>query len=177
MTLNDLRYALRSLRRTPVFSVVAVLSLALGIGANTAIFSLLDQALLRSLAVREPDRLVAFHAGDLKLQGTSSSDNHETVFSLPMYRELSKRPELFEGVIARAGMPPVVLQGRCANCCVKSPRRASKGGAYAKLSRANGYADGYMAALLDAGLVERDGLLKLVGEERLKLVTPSAAAH
>lgn len=108
--LNDLRYALRSLRRSPVFSVVAILSLALGIGANTAIFSLLDQALLRSLPVRDPGRLVVLHAGDLSLQGTSSSDNHESVFSVPMYREFSTRTDLFSGVIARAGLPPVVLQ-------------------------------------------------------------------
>jgi hypothetical protein len=53
-----------------------------------------------------------------------------------------------------------------------------EGGAYAKLSRANGYADGYMAALMDAGILERDGLLKLVGEERLKAVaTSSAVTH
>lgn len=52
-----------------------------------------------------------------------------------------------------------------------------EGGAYAKLSRAHGYADGYMAALLDAGLIERDRLLQLVGEERLKLSLPAAAAH
>ena len=52
-----------------------------------------------------------------------------------------------------------------------------EGGAYARLSRAHGFADGYMAALLDAGVVERDSLLRLVGEERLKLSAPVAGAH
>jgi len=52
-----------------------------------------------------------------------------------------------------------------------------EGGAYAKLSRAHGYADGYMAALLDAGLVEQSSLLRLVGEERLKLAVTPASAH
>ena len=52
-----------------------------------------------------------------------------------------------------------------------------EGGAYAKLARAHGYADGYMAALLDAGLVERQSLLRLVGEERVKLATSPAGAH
>jgi len=51
---NDIRYALRTLARSPLFSAVAILSLALGIGANTSIFSLLDQVLYRSLPVRDP---------------------------------------------------------------------------------------------------------------------------
>src|SRR5262249_60248025 len=57
----DVRYALRGLRRSPLFAIVAVMSLALGIGANTAIFTLLDQVLLRKLPVKEPDRLVMIY--------------------------------------------------------------------------------------------------------------------
>jgi len=56
--LSDLKFALRGLRRSPLFAGVAVLSLALGIGANTAIFTLLDQLLLRLLPVKAPDQLV-----------------------------------------------------------------------------------------------------------------------
>jgi putative ABC transport system permease protein len=107
---NDIRYAVRSFPRSPVFAIVAVLSLALGIGANTAIFTLLDQALIQSLPVRDPESLVVLHAGDLRLRGTSNSDNHETVYSLAMYREIRNRSDIFEGVIARGGLPPVVLQ-------------------------------------------------------------------
>ena len=61
--MSDLRDALRSLRATPVVSAVAMLSLALGIGANTAIFSLLDSVMLRSLPVHEPHRLVMLAKG------------------------------------------------------------------------------------------------------------------
>ena len=59
---HDVRFALRTLSRSPVFATVAVVSLALGIGANTAIFSLLYQVALRSLPVADPDRIVALHS-------------------------------------------------------------------------------------------------------------------
>jgi predicted permease len=98
---NDLRFGLRTLRRSPVFTAVAVLSLALGIGANTSIFSLLSQVMFRLLPVAEPERLVVFHTEDQR-EGTSSSDNHEAVFSYPMYRDLRDRNQVFEGVIARS---------------------------------------------------------------------------
>ena len=56
--LQDVRFALRSLRKAPMFTAVAVLSLAMGIGANTAIFTLIDQLILSRLPIRDPDRLV-----------------------------------------------------------------------------------------------------------------------
>ncbi len=69
---QDLKYGLRTMRRGPGFAAVAVLTLALGIGANTAIFSLLDALLLKSLPVREPEKLVLFGKGeDIARRSTS----------------------------------------------------------------------------------------------------------
>ena len=101
---HDLRFALRTLARSPLFTAVAVLSLALGIGANTSIFSLLDQILYRSLPVRDPASMVVFHVDDHS-SGRSSSDNFQSVFSYPMYRDLRDRSTVFSGLVARASAP------------------------------------------------------------------------
>src|SRR6201991_2333152 len=102
--LNDLRYALRQLRRSPMFTLTAVLTLALGVGANTAIFSLLDQALLRSLPVRAPEQLVILTNTGKAWEGHTSDHGAgvEQSFSYPMYRDLRDRGTAFEGLIATA---------------------------------------------------------------------------
>jgi predicted permease len=103
----DFLHGLRALRRSPVFTVAAVLSLALGIGANTATFSLLDQVVLRSLPVADPDRLVALHGGysGPGENSSSSSSNSESVFPYPLYRDLRDRVPAFAGILARATAP------------------------------------------------------------------------
>ena len=99
--LQDLRYALRQLRRSPGFAVTAILTLALGIGANTAIFSLLDQALLRSLPVRDPQQLVVLKGtGDAWTGSTSNSGGDDSdYFSYPMYKDLRDQNKVFDGLI------------------------------------------------------------------------------
>src|SRR5271157_824354 len=101
---KDLAYSIRTLLRSPLFTGAAVLSLALGIGANTAIFSLLNQVVLRSLPVQDPERLVLLHT-DYQAPGSSSSDNNESVFSYPMYRDLRDRDAAFSAIIARMSAP------------------------------------------------------------------------
>ena len=99
--LEDLRYSLRGLRRSPMFTIVALLSLALGIGANTAVFSLMDQALLRSLPVKHPEQLVLFSAPGPRRGSVDTSYDDKFTFSHPMYRDFRDRNPVFSGVLAR----------------------------------------------------------------------------
>src|SRR5579863_947014 len=99
--IHDVRYGLRMLAKNPAFTTVAVVTLALGIGANTAIYSLLDQVLLRSLPVKQPDRLVQlrFAGSDTGTTNLYGGDRHD-YFSYPMYRDLRDQNSVFSGVLA-----------------------------------------------------------------------------
>lgn len=113
---RDFHYAGRLLMRSPAFAVTAVLSLALGIGAATAIFSLVDQVLLRRLPVKEPDRLVY-----LQWRGSDLTDKYgsRSLLSYPVCRDLQEQPQLFDGVFCRhplavnlsTGQPPSQFRG------------------------------------------------------------------
>jgi len=94
---QDLRYAARVLAKTPVVTAVAIVSLALGIGANTAIFSILNALFLRSLPVRNPHQLVAI--------STISPDgqNEKDPLSLPMFEEIRQHQQVFSNMFAWDG--------------------------------------------------------------------------
>jgi predicted permease len=98
----NLRLALRVLFRTPALTAVAILSLAIGIGANAAIFSLFNQMLLRPLPVREPFGLVNLGAPGPKhgSQSSNSAGSQQYTFSYPMFRDLEKATTRFSGVAA-----------------------------------------------------------------------------
>jgi putative ABC transport system permease protein len=100
--MRNLRLAFRRLARAPFISLVAVVSLALGIGANAAIFSLFEQTLLRSLPVQEPGRLVNLAAPGPKpgSQSCGQAGDCEAVFSYPMFRDLERDQKVFTGVSA-----------------------------------------------------------------------------
>ena len=102
--LQDVRFGLRMLRKNPGFTTVAVLILALGIGANTAIFSLTDQVLLRALPVRNPDQLAILRAPGYKTGHVSSGGDDAASFSYPMYKDLRDRAPAFSGLLARYGL-------------------------------------------------------------------------
>lgn len=101
--LTRIHYAFRSLSTAPLLSLVVVLSLALGIGANTAIFSLLHQVILNSLPVERPEELVLLTAPANTKGGRNSTGNDggmEYIFSYPMFRGLEKRPDGLTGLAA-----------------------------------------------------------------------------
>ncbi len=103
-TWADLRLAARGLRRNPLFATVAILSLALGIGANTAIFTLIDQILLRKLPVKSPDELVM-----LFQRGSHNGSNMGTrMHSYPIYQDYQKKAESLAEVLCRRLVPASV---------------------------------------------------------------------
>jgi hypothetical protein len=101
---RDLRHAVRGLRKNPAFTLVVVLTLGLGIGANAAIFSLMDQVLFRALPVHDPARLVLLD-GPGPFRGRTVNN---MTFSYPMYVDFREKTETFSGVLARFQMSMTV---------------------------------------------------------------------
>ena len=98
-TVRDVRLSCRTLARNPGFTIVAIVTLALGIGVNTAIFTLFDAAILRPLPVKDPHRIAAVYAG-------SSEDSYGGGFSFPEYLLIQRANQAFSGLVAYAGFTP-----------------------------------------------------------------------
>ena len=97
---SDFRHAFRTLKKSPLFTTVAIASLALGLGANTAIFNILDQVLLRPLPVKNPFELVLLSEPGPS-RGMFEGDDGERIFSRPAYLDLRDRNQVFSGLAAR----------------------------------------------------------------------------
>jgi len=105
-TLQDIRYALRMLVKSPAFGCVVIFTIALGIGANAAIFALTDKILLQRLPVANPDELVV-----LSTRAPQDGPDYEESFSYPMYQDLRDKNTVLSGVIARGGAQMNVSYG------------------------------------------------------------------
>ena len=122
---QDIRYGLRMLAKNPGFTVVAVATLALGIGANTAIFSLVNAVMLQSLPVRHPEQLVVpqwlahewpqnigtSSFGDCNGRGRVGANSGACSFSYPMFKEIREQKDIFSSVSAFAGPAQLDLSG------------------------------------------------------------------
>ncbi len=105
---QDLRYGWRMLARSPAFTAVAVLTLALGIGANTSIFSVINAVMIRPLPVRDPGRL-AIVGNPARVNAVSNGSPRTDLFSVPLYRELQRQQDAFAGLAATGYLGPTSL--------------------------------------------------------------------
>ena len=99
--IQDVRYALRQLRKSPGFTLTVIVTLALGLGANAAVFTLFDQVLLRMLPVERPKELVRFEwTGAFSGSMSSFGGDSKNYFSYPMYKDLRDKNQVFAGILA-----------------------------------------------------------------------------
>src|SRR5262249_44381723 len=99
---EDIRYGIRMLIKKPGFTAVALVSLALGIGANTAIFQLIDAIRMKTLPVRNPQEIVDVHITDMRKARGSRNSWHETVNN-PAWEQIRDRQQVFDGIFAWSG--------------------------------------------------------------------------
>lgn len=113
--LQNLRYSLRQLRKSPGFAATAILTLALGIGATTAIFSVMNAVLLRSMPVPNPEQLVYLHLPNDQPYGAMNTGDGETSFSQPVFEVLRQDRRVFSDVMAFAPLGGAKVAVRIGN--------------------------------------------------------------
>jgi predicted permease len=131
---KDIRFGLRTLAKSPGFTAVAALTLALGIGANTALFSLVNSLLLRHLPVSHPEELVAVGI-PYRVNSVSQGTPRLDLFSLPLYHALRENSRSFDGLLAsgRTGQLDMRVEGAPANSVAEHPHGRLVSGNYFSL--------------------------------------------
>src|SRR6266436_5294847 len=140
---QDLRYSARTLRKSPGFTAVAILSLALGIGANTAIFSLLNAVVLRLLPLRNPEQLVQFTYTFPK----TGPDNWNSWFDYPQFERFRQQSKTLSGIFGGTGIGRVNIRFH----------------GISVLARGDAYTDNFFSVL---GVTPQSGRLFSAGEDR-----------
>ncbi|HMC53528.1 MAG TPA: ABC transporter permease [Gemmatimonadaceae bacterium] len=148
---QDLMYAGRMLRRNPVFTLVAVATLALGIGANTAIFALVDAALLRRLDVPQAEQLVAV-GNTARVGARSSGGPRADLLSYPAYQELQRRSRSFAGILASGRTPRLFMTVESSSTEPENPRGRFVSGNYFQVLRVPAFLGRTLAADDDANV-------------------------
>jgi predicted permease len=116
--LQDIRYAIRTLRKSPGFATIAMLTLALGIGANTAIFTVINSVLLNNLPVDHPEQLVLLTNPDEQGGGTGFEDGVRDVLTYPEFQDIEQHNAVFSGVLAASSYTssiPTTVEGSGGN--------------------------------------------------------------
>src|SRR5271168_1486881 len=128
---KDIKFGLRTLGKTPGFTLIAVLTLALGIGANTALFSLVNGLLLRHLPVSHPEELAAIGL-PYRVNSVSEGTPRMDLFSMPLYRALVENSQSFQAVLAsgRSGQLDMRVEGAAANDEAEHPHGRLVSGNY-----------------------------------------------
>jgi hypothetical protein len=122
---KDARYGFRQILRSPGLSIVAILSLALGIGANTAIFTVIDDLLLKQLPVHDPHMLVSFGDGSDSGIVASSSPGAYDIFPYEFYKRIASSRDQLEGICAFASFPTMVSVRTASGTSGLQPRQSA----------------------------------------------------
>src|SRR2546426_5298771 len=131
--IKDVRYALRSLLKHPTFTLVSVITLALGIGANTAIFTVLNAVMLRTLPVKDPRQLVFLSNPDRHGVNGGQETGNRRLFAYHEFEWLHDHNQVFSGIFAAQSAlstTPATIEGADQNKDAERPRISAVSGAY-----------------------------------------------
>src|SRR6266478_918772 len=131
--IKDLRYGLRSLVKHPAFTLVSVITLALGIGANTAVFTVLNAVMLRTLPVRDPDQLVFLSNPDRHGVNGGQETGNRFLFAYHEFEWLRDHSQVFSGLCAvqsAVSAQPVSVEGANQSSDTEHARISAVSGAY-----------------------------------------------